>query len=378
MNGHELARPPRMNAQNGRPEQPDSDVARAANALERISTLLRAVAIITASVLVIITLGQVVMIVFAAVLVAVLLRGAATRLGRVTGIGPGWGLLVVVLLLAGFFGGLGWQFGPDLADQATQLQKAASQEFTTLRTQLQETEWGQGLLERLPFGLGETRSQGPADSGAEMGSVLPRLAGMVAGAVWSVVGLLATIAIVLVAALYMAGAPAQYLHGFAHLLPSRQRSEARRVMDRIGSDLWGWLLGQLVDMLVVGVLSGVGLLLLGVPLAFVLGVIAALANFVPYIGAIGGAIPAILVALSLGWEKALHVALLYAVVQIFEGNVTGPLIQRRAINLPPALALVAQTTFGLIFGLFGVILATPLAAAILAAVQQLTEDNPDD
>jgi predicted PurR-regulated permease PerM len=366
-----------MRDANGDGKQPDASLARVAQALDRISTLLRAVAITAAAVLLITTLGEVVMIVFAAVLVAVLLRGVAVRTGRLTGIGTGWGLLVVVVLLAGLFGVLGWQFGPDLADQATQLQKAAAQEFTTLRTQMQQTDWGQSLLERLPFGLGDTGSAGPTNSGAGLGSVLPRLAGIVAGALWSVVGVVATVIIVLMAALYMAAAPAQYLHGFTHVLPTKQRSEARRVMDRIGRDLWGWLIGQLIDMLIVGVLCGVGLLLLGVPLAFILGVIAALTNFVPFIGAIAGAVPAVLIALSLGWQKAFYVTLLYVAVQIFEGNVTAPLIQRRAIDLPPALTLVAQTVFGLIFGIFGIILATPLTAAILAAVQQLTEDDPE-
>jgi predicted PurR-regulated permease PerM len=128
---------------------------------------------------------------------------------------------------------------------------------------------------------------------------------------------------------------------------------------------------------VVGALCGIGLWLLGMPLVFILALVAAIANFVPYIGAIAGAVPAVLIALSMGWQQALYVALLYLGVQTFEGNVTAPLIQQRAIDLPPALTLVAQTAFGLIFGLFGVILATPITAAIIAAVQQLTDEDPD-
>ena len=113
------------------------------------------------------------------------------------------------------------------------------------------------------------------------------------------------------------------------------------------------------------------------PLVFILALVAALTNFVPYIGAIAGAVPAVLIALAMGWQQALSVALLYLGVQTFEGNVTAPLIQQRAIALPPALTLVAQTAFGLIFGLFGVVLATPLTAAIVAAVQQRTKEDPD-
>jgi predicted PurR-regulated permease PerM len=365
-----------MQEVNGSSDKHDAAHARMASALESISTLLRVVAAAAAIVLLAVTLGEVVMTVFAAVLVAVLLRGAAARVGRLAHVGTGWGLLAVVLFLLGLFGGLGWWFGPDLAHQAAQLQDAMSEQLTALRAHMQQTDWGQRLLQRLPFGLG-TSNEAASSSGAGFGSILPRLAGVLAGALWSVLGLLGTVGVILVAALYMAAAPAQYVHGIAHLLPKAQRPATRRVMDRIGHDLWGWLVGQFLDMLVVGALVGVGLWLLGIPLVFILAMVAALTNFVPYVGAIAGAVPAVLIALSMGWQQAFYVALFYTAVQTFEGNVTAPLIQQRAIALPPALTLVAQTTFGLVFGLFGVILATPITAAIIAAVQQLTDEDPD-
>ena len=358
------------------PARDEVSLARVAGALEGIATVLHVAAVAAGAVLLVATLGDVVMIVFAAVLAAVLLRGAATRVGRLLGIGTGWGLLAVVVLLLAFLGGLGWRFGPDLAHQAAQLQDAASQQLAALRTQMQGTDWGRSLLERLPFGLGDTGGNAPATPGSGIGSVIPRLAGVVAGALWSVLGLLGTVGVILVAALYMAAAPMPYVHGAAHLLPRTQRPTTRRVMDRVGQDLWGWLVGQFIDMLVVGVLCGAGLWLLGMPLVFILALLAALTNFVPYIGAIAGAVPAVLIALAMGWQQALYVGLLYLGVQTFEGNVTAPLIQQRTIALPPALTLVAQTAFGLIFGLFGVILATPLTAAIVAAVQQLTDEDP--
>jgi predicted PurR-regulated permease PerM len=359
------------------PSKDEVPLARTAAALEGIRTLLRAIAIAAAIVLDIATLGEVVMIAFAAVLVAVLLRGAAARIGRLVGVGTGWGLLAVVVLLIAFFGGLGWWFGPDLADQADQLQDRTGEQLAGLRAQMQQSSWGQSLLERLPFGLGMDNGSLPASPGSGIGSLLPRLAGIVAGALWSVLGLLGTVGVILVAALYMAAAPAQYVHGLAHLLPKAQRPTTRRVMDRVGHDLWGWLVGQFLDMLVVGALCGIGLWLLGMPLVFILALIAATTNFVPYIGAIAGAVPAVLIALSMGWQQALYVALLYLGVQTFEGNVTAPLIQRRAIDLPPALTLMAQTALGLIFGLFGVILATPITAAAIAGLQQLTDEDPD-
>jgi predicted PurR-regulated permease PerM len=241
---------------------------------------------------------------------------------------------------------------------------------------MQQTDWGRAVLQDLPFGLGTDEGL-TASPGGGIGSILPRLARIIMGTLWSVLGLFGTLGVILVAAVYMAAAPASYVHGLVHLLPRKQRPQARRIMDHIGHTLWNWFVGQLLDMLIVGALSGVGLALLGMPLAFILALIAGLANFVPYIGAIAGAVPAVLIALSISPHKGLYVALLYLGVQTFEGNVTAPLIQRHAVALPPALTLLSQTALGLVFGLFGVILATPFTAAIIAGVQTLTEEDPD-
>lgn len=363
--------------EDGNPQERDRLLARGVRALESASTLFWAVAIATAIGLVIATLGDIVMIVFAAVLTAVLLRGAAARIGRLAGIGTGWGLLVVVVGLIALIGGLGWLRGPNLADQAVQLQEGMVRQFTAIRTQMQQTEWGRTLLDELPFGLGTDNAAGGANTGGGAGSVIPHLAGIVAGALWSALGLLGTIFVIVVSALYIAAVPKPYVHGLVNLLPARRRAPARRVLDHIGDTLWGWLVGQFIDMLIVGALCGIGLALLGMPLAFILALIAALLNFVPYIGAIVGAVPAVLIALSIGWQEAMSVALLYFVVQTFEGNVTAPLIQQRTINLPPALTILSQTALGVIFGIAGVVLATPFTAAVIAMVQTLEKEDPD-
>ena len=125
-------------------------------------------------------------------------------------------------------------------------------------------------------------------------------------------------------------------------------------------------------MAVVGTLSGVGLWLIGVPLALVLGIVAGLMNFVPYIGAIAGSIPAVILAFSVGSTQGLETIGLYLVIQGFEGNVMAPLIQRRAVDLPPALTILAQTAFGSILGISGLIFATPLTAVLLAVMEKAT------
>ena len=198
------------------------------------------------------------------------------------------------------------------------------------------------------------------------------------GAVWSALGLLGTLTIVVVTALYIGASPQTYIEGVVSLLPQNRRGLVRRVLDHVGDSLWGWLVGQVLDMLVVGILTGVGLALLGVPLAFILALTAALMNFVPYIGALAGAVPAILIALSVSEHMAMYVALLFLGVQSFEGNVSAPLIQKRTIDLPPAVTILSQTAMGVVFGIFGIVLATPFAAAVLAAVQVLQEQRPTE
>ncbi len=343
-----------------------------------LSALFRLVAIAAAIGLAIATLGDVVMIVFAAALVAVLLRGSGERLGRVLHVGTGWGVLAVIVGVIASLVGLVWWHGQSLAEQFAQLQQGLAQQFEHVRQQLQQTEWGRPILHQLPFGLeAETGATSQAGTSGGAGPILRSLAGLVAGALWSALGLLGTIGVILVAALYIAAAPQSYVDGLLDLLSPKQRAPTRRVLDHVGQTLWGWLVGQFLDMLVVGILCGAGLVLLGMPLTFILALIAGLLNFVPYIGAIAGAVPAVLIALSTSGEQALFVGLLYLGVQTFEGNIMAPLIQKRTIDLPPALTILSQTAFGVTFGLFGVILATPFAAALLAAVQQLRAERAE-
>jgi predicted PurR-regulated permease PerM len=132
-------------------------------------------------------------------------------------------------------------------------------------------------------------------------------------------------------------------------------------------------------MLAIGVVCGVGDWLLGVPEALVLGIIAGLTEFIPNLGPVVGAVPAVLVAFGVGPWHALYVALFYAVVQGLEGNLLTPLVQQRAADVPPALTITAQLVMGLLGGILGVLLAVPLAASAIVAVRMAyVEDVLED
>jgi predicted PurR-regulated permease PerM len=137
----------------------------------------------------------------------------------------------------------------------------------------------------------------------------------------------------------------------------------------IGTSLKLWLLGQLIVMAIVGALSYVALLLIGVPSPAALALIAALTEIVPYLGPFIGAVPALLVALSLGIVPVLWVAAAYLGIHLIEGYFIAPMLQRRFVHIPPALALIGIVAMGLLFGTFGVVLAVPLTTAIMTAVK---------
>ncbi len=316
-------------------------------------------------------LSDVLLTVFAGVLFAVLVHGLARLLHDRARL-PYWAAMALVVLVGiGLVVLLGWYAGPQLADQFTQLRQQLTNQSDHLRHYLGASNWGRFVLGQLPASLGGNDKLGSAPGSSN-------LASHIAGVLGTVLGLLQTLFVVFIAGLYFAASPGVYVAGVMRLLPPGQRGTGRRIADRLGVTLWHWLAGQAVDMLCVGLLSGIGLALLGVPLALVLGVVSGLLNFVPYIGAIAGSVPAILIALSQGPQQALYVAILYAVIQGFEGNVLAPIIQRRAVDLPPALTILSQTVTGALFGLPGLVLATPLTAIVVAIVQELRpSDDPE-
>ena len=349
--------------------QPDTDhradTDPRATALLRIYRLLRLLTAATAVILTIWLLSDVLTVVFAAALLAVILHGLSGLVSRASGL-PHWAsLIIVMLVLLVAFGGLGFIAGPQLSAQATSLRDALTDQARGLHDRLTHTHWGQLLLQQVPKTFG-----GDKDSGG--GSLPAGLAGSVAGFLGSAFGLVGTVVVILIAGIYFAASPATYVNGMLRLVPTAHRNHTKELSLAAGSALWSWSAGQALDMAVVGTLSGVGLWLIGVPLALVLGIVAGLMNFVPYIGAIAGSIPAVILAFSVGSTQGLETIGLYLVIQGFEGNVMAPLIQRRAVDLPPALTILAQTAFGSILGISGLIFATPLTAVLLAVMEKAT------
>lgn len=328
--------------------------------LRNINNTLLTVAIGALVLLAAAVLQDVLLLIFAAILVACILRGAALWLHRRLGLATGLWLCVVIVVITLLVSGGLWLQGPRVTAQAATVADTVTQQVQHLWETVQDNPLIQRLMPQIK---------------AKAGSVLSSLSSMVPGVASSTVGVGGDLVVVLATGIFLAASPATYVSGFLRLLPPVWRPRGREVMDDLGNTLQLWFLGQLADMIVVAVLTGAGLFFLGVPLALTLALIAGLFNFVPYIGALAGAVPALAVAVAHSPQTALYVAILFAVVQTLEGNVIAPLIQKRTVDLPPALTILSQTVLGTLFGIMGLILATPLMAATTVAVRMIYVEN---
>lgn len=193
----------------------------------------------------------------------------------------------------------------------------------------------------------------------------------VANAATRTLGALGSIGLVLVLGVYLAADPALYRRGLVRLAPAAWRERIEGALLASGHALSRWLFGQGISMLFVGGATAIGLAVLGLPLAATIGVIAGVLAFIPFFGPIASGILAVLLAFMQGPTQALYVAALCVAIQQIEGNLLMPFVQRWAVNLPAVLGIVAAVIFGLLFGLAGVILATPLMVVLMVLVEKL-------
>jgi predicted PurR-regulated permease PerM len=301
--------------------------------------------------------ADVLLLLFGAVLLAALLRAATNGLAALTGLSDGWALALVILLGAALLAGLGAVLVPQVIAEIPEL-------VDNLGTTLGELEQALGLGALVEDVANEV----------DLADVMPSPEGLLGGATGllsATFGALANLVIVGVIGIYLAANPGLYLRGVARLVPKPRRARLRELLETLGRTLRWWMVGQLVSMTAVGVLSYIGLRLLDVPLALTLAVIAFFLTFIPFIGPLLSAVPVVLVAFSQGPTIALYALLFYALIQMLEGYLLTPNVQRRSVALPPALTIAAQVLLSVLFGALGVIMATPLAAVGLVVVRRL-------
>lgn len=294
---------------------------------------------------------------FGAILFAVLLSAPAGWINTRTRMPYKLALALVIIVFFGLLIGGGWLFAPRVSEQFSELATYLPQAVDRVTESLKQYSWVQTLMSYTP-------QADEVVSGAR--STLSKLGNVFMGTVDTVTG----IVVIIFVGIFLAASPQTYVSGVLHLFPKAQRPATRSILGKIGHTLRYWLVGQSVAMLVIGVATWAGLALLDVRLAVGLAVVAGLLEFIPTVGPILSAIPAILIALLDSPKKALYVTLLYIGIQFAENHLVVPLVQRRAVNLPPALSLLAILLFTSVFGFLGLLFAIPMTAALFVVVRE--------
>jgi predicted PurR-regulated permease PerM len=344
---------------------------------------------------------QVLLLAFAAVLVGVALRGMAEGLAPWTRLPIGGALAVVILSLVGFFVVLAAIAAPTVVQQFERLADQLPASIESVQERLRQYSWGRRVLGDVPpdarVDAAATRPSSGESDAVEVDAAAAPPAGAspttsptlvaraievttarqggAAGSVAHYARRLATAVftfiLVVIVGIYLAVQPEMYVRGTLFLFPKRERPRMREVMYKVAYTLRWWLLAQLVPMACIGTFIGGGLWLIGVPLWLPLGLLAALLNFIPNFGPVIAAVPAVLIALADSPGKAVWVVALTIAAQNLEGYLITPLVQRRAVEMPPALTILSQVLMGLLLGPLGVILAAPLTAAAIVVVKLL-------
>lgn len=306
-----------------------------------------------------------VFLIFAALLIAVFLRGLANLVSRRSGLGVGLSLILVILLLTCTFAGLVVLLSPEISKQSAELATTFPQAVESMRAKLDEYAWGHWILEQIP----------DSDEIGKDGISISRVTGLFS----STFGLLTDMILVTIVGIYLAATPRQYKNGFVMLFPKRRRRRMGQIIDEVVYTLQWWLVGQFIAMAIIAVLTGIGLWLLDIPLGMTLALLSGLLNFVPNLGPLVAMIPPALLGLMVSPAKMVYVIILYLSVQTLESYIITPKIQEKAVSLPPALTILSQILMGVLFGLPGLIFATPITAVVLVVVKMAyIEDVLDD
>jgi predicted PurR-regulated permease PerM len=302
-------------------------------------------------------IADLLLIVFGTVMFAVILSSAATALHRHTRIPRGFALALVVVVSVMALAAVMFLFGARITAQVRILVQTLPSALERLRGLLANYSWGPRLIDEL-------RNINLTSAG---GNVLSRAL----GAFSSVLSVITDLILIFFGSLYLAAQPDLYLRGMLSLLPPKLRPRGAEVFAAIYDKLRHWLMGQFIAMAVVGTAFGVALTIIGVPSAGVLGIIAAVLEFIPLIGPVIATVPAALLALTQGLSSVLWVLVAFLIIQQMESNLLVPYVQKRAVELPPVIALFSTVIFGLLFGAVGLIFAVPLVVTIIITVQEI-------
>ena len=322
-------------------------------------------------------------LIFAGILLGVALNAMTTILGRLVRLPHALRLTIVCLVLASLLSGVVFLGGATIAQQATALSDTIKGQLVGLKAFLERN--GIDTSSYFDFGGSSESSTGAPTPGAAATHNLPS-AGALASSGGAIVTrtfklLLGTVSavgnffIVLFLGLAFAAQPGVYRSGLLFMAPAQHRARATIIIDRIGDTLERWLIAQIITMFAVFLVTWVGLAVIGIQSSFILGIQAGLLAFIPTVGALLGGLIVVLASLASGWIAAASAFVLFLGVHALESYVLTPIIQRQALDIPPATLFAFQILLGVVFGIWGLALALPLIAVAKVMIGHFKADE---
>jgi predicted PurR-regulated permease PerM len=292
-------------------------------------------------------------------------------------------LTVVCLVLATLLSGVVFLGGATIAQQAEVLSDTIKSQLVVVKAFLDRNG-----IDTSYFEIGNSNAAQTTSSTAEKPGPSTTFSGASAlassgGAIFSqtlklLLGTLSAVGnffIVLFLGLAFAAQPGVYRKGLLYLAPARHRARATLIVDRIGWTLERWLIAQIITMFAVFVVTWVGLALIGIQSSFILGIQAGLLAFIPTVGALVAGLIVVLASLASGWVAAASAFALFVGIHAMESYVLTPIIQRQALDIPPATLFAFQILLGVVFGIWGLALALPLMAIVKVMIDYFKAED---
>lgn len=328
------------------------------------------------------------LLIFTGMLLGLGLNALTGALGRRLPLPHPVRLAIVCTALGLMLAGVAYLGGATIAQQASVLSRTIKSQITNVRSLLDSHGIDTSFFD-LGNAAAESSVDAPATATPSPGTTprgpLPS-AGALASSGGAIVGqtfklLLGTIHgvgnifIVLFLGLAFAAQPSVYHDGLLYLAPAKHRTRIALIIDRTAVTLERWLIAQFTVMLAVGAVTWIGLAIIGIPSAFILGIQAGLLAFIPTVGAIIAGVVVVLASLASGWIAALSAFLLFMGVHAMESYILTPILQRQALDIPPATLFAFQILLGVVFGIWGLALALPLVAIAKVMIDHFKTDE---
>ena len=310
------------------------------------------------------------LLIFAGMLLGVGLNALTNALGRHVHLPHALRLAIVCTALALVLAGVAYLGGATIAEQASLLSNTIKSQIANVKSFLDNrgidtSFFDLGSAASAPS-TGDTAStpapRGPLPGAGALASSGGAIVSQTFKLLFGAISAVGNIFIVLFLGLAFAAQPGVYHDGLLFLAPAKHRLRTTLIIDRIGETLERWLIAQIIVMLAVGVVTWIGLAIIGIPGSFILGIQAGLLAFIPTVGAIIAGVVVVLASLASGWIPALSALILFLGVHAMESYVLTPLLQRQALDIPPATLFAFQILLGVVFGIWGLALALPLVA----------------